>query len=119
VAGIANVIPLTTLLDRIVKNEYVIEVLSNIQTKIQSKTSSKYTLIVKELQARNTELHTYKMKEERSFKVMLRNIQKYTVKVTCGKELQETLTHVFQLELKPLANNKDRYDINYPCCNLK
>jgi len=70
VVEVTNVIPLTALLNRIAKNEYDIKVLSNTQVKIQSKTSIKYASIVKELQARNTDFHTYKMKGERSFKVI-------------------------------------------------
>jgi len=42
-----------TLLDRIAKNKYKIKVLSNIQVRIQSKTSIKYILTVKELQAKH------------------------------------------------------------------
>jgi len=53
VAGIANVTVLTTLLDSIAKNEYNIKILSY-QDRIQSKTSMKYILIIKKLQARNT-----------------------------------------------------------------
>jgi len=68
VTGVADLIPFTILLDRLVKNEYEIKVLSSTQIKIQPKTCIKYiyTLIVKELQARN--IYIYKMKEERSFK---------------------------------------------------
>jgi len=69
VTGVADVIPFTILLDRLVKNEYDIKVLSSTQIKIQPKTCIKYiyTLIVnKELQVRN--IYIYKMKEERGFK---------------------------------------------------
>jgi len=48
-----------------------IKILS-MQVKIQIKTFIKYISIVKELQARNTDFHTYKMKDERSFKVVLK-----------------------------------------------
>jgi hypothetical protein len=64
-----------TLLDRIAKNEYDIKIFSATHMKIQkSKLSIKYISIAKELQARNTDLNIYKMKDERSLKVMLKNI---------------------------------------------
>jgi len=59
--------------ESIAKNEYIKE-LSNTQIRIQPKTSIRYTLIVKELLARNTNFYTYKIKEERSFKVALKTV---------------------------------------------
>jgi len=56
------------LLDRNTKNEYRIKTLTKTEIKIQPKTSIKYILIVKELQARNTDFYIYKIKEERSSK---------------------------------------------------
>lgn len=72
VAGVANISPLTTLLENIAKNEYEIKIINNTQVKIQPKSSEKYSAIVKELQTRNTEFHTYKLKQERSFRVILK-----------------------------------------------
>jgi hypothetical protein len=76
VIGVAN-ITFTTLLEKIPKNEYEIKYSSrvvNTQVEIELKTFVKYTLMIKELYARNTDFHTYKMKDERSFKVVLKNI---------------------------------------------
>lgn len=72
VAGVANISPLTTLFESIAKNEYEIKIMNNTQIKIQSNTSEKYTAIVKELQVRNIEFHTYRQKHERSFRVILK-----------------------------------------------
>jgi len=75
VAGIANVIPFMILKDSIAKNEYNIKVSSNIQMRIHPKISMKYTLIVKELQERNINFHTYERNgKEKSFKVVLKSI---------------------------------------------
>jgi len=46
----------------------------NEQTKIQLKSSIAYVNIVKELKNKNTEFHIYKLKQERSFKVVLKHI---------------------------------------------
>lgn len=72
VVGVTNISPLTTLLDNIAKGEYMIKIINNTQVKIQPGTSEKYTTIIKELKERNTEFHTYKIKQERSFRVILK-----------------------------------------------
>lgn len=51
-----------------------IKVLSMKQMKIQPKSIEAYSIIVKELQKRDTKFHTYKPKHERSFRVVLKNI---------------------------------------------
>jgi len=77
VIGVANVISLTTLLDRVTKNEYNMKILNKVLSQSyssQNPTSTTYTSIVKKLQVRNTDFHIYKMKEERSFKIVLKNV---------------------------------------------
>jgi len=64
----------TSLLDRVAKNENDIKELNNTQSKMQYKISIKCTSIVKELQTRNTDFYTYKMKDEKSFKDLLKNV---------------------------------------------
>jgi len=75
-AEVSNVTPLMILLNRIAKNEYDIKVLNNTQVKIQYKTSIKYTLIIQEykLKKYKQHFHIYKIKEERNFRVVLKNI---------------------------------------------
>jgi len=46
----------------------------NEQTKIQPKSFIAYVNIVKKLKSKNTEFYTYKPKQERSFKVVLKYI---------------------------------------------
>jgi len=75
VTRIANITPLTILLERIANNEYDqnrIKIVNSIQVKIQFKIFIKYILIIKELQVRSTDFHTYKTKEERSDRVVLK-----------------------------------------------
>lgn len=54
---------------KIAKEEYKIKIINKEQVKIQAKNSIAYVKIIKELKNRETEFHTYKPKEERSFKV--------------------------------------------------
>lgn len=71
---ISNIQPLSKLIDKIAKNSYELKVLRNNQVKIQSKSTDIYRLIVKELKERNTKFFTYKVKQDRSFRVVLKNM---------------------------------------------
>lgn len=74
VDGVSNIQLLTQLLKDIAENDYDLKVLSNDQVKIQLKTDIEYTNIIKLLQSRGTEFHTYRSKQERSFTVVIKNI---------------------------------------------
>jgi hypothetical protein len=50
-----------------------VKILYNDQVRIQTTEGSVYPTIVKALMEKNTEFHTYKPKEERSFRVVLKN----------------------------------------------
>jgi hypothetical protein len=54
------------LVEQIAKQQYEIKALTDNQVKVQPKTSECYGTIIKALAERHTELHTYKLKEERS-----------------------------------------------------
>lgn len=72
---VSNMQPLTRLLDDSVKSEYEIKVLKAEEVKIlQPKTTQAYSIIVKELQSKGTESHTYKLKQERNYRVVLKNM---------------------------------------------
>jgi len=69
----------------------------NEQIKIQSRSSIAYVNIVKELKSRNTEFHTYKSKQERSFKVVLKHIYATANLDNIKKEIKElghTVTNI-------------------------
>lgn len=128
VAGVNNITPLTQLLEEIGKNEYERKVLSNDQVKINPKTSEKYSAIVKALTAKNTQFHTHQTKEERSFRVVLRNMHHTTSLEALKMEIEgkgHTVTNIsnirqkitkiplplFYVELIQNHNNKDIYNI--------
>lgn len=75
---VSNIQPLTDLLNKIANGEHLIKVLRNEEVKIQPKTSQAYSTIVKNLQEKGTEFHTYKLKQDRSFRVVLKNIHPST-----------------------------------------
>jgi len=81
---------------------------------------------VKEVENKNTEFHTYKPKQERSFKVVLKHIRATANPDDIKKEIgdlgqtviqymehQDTkrTLHMLYVELEPKSNNKDIYEV--------
>jgi len=62
------------LLNQIANDEFDLKNINTSNFKIQIKSSIAYTNIAKEFKTRNIEFHTYKPKQERSFKVALKHI---------------------------------------------
>uniref|UniRef100_A0A1B0CRN6 Putative nucleic-acid-binding protein from transposon x-element n=1 Tax=Lutzomyia longipalpis TaxID=7200 RepID=A0A1B0CRN6_LUTLO len=120
--------PLTALLNAIAPNGYTVKILSNDQVKLQMQTIEAYRMAIKELQDRNTELHTYQIKKERTFRVVLKNLHHSVDHEELKKELLEqghtvinlfNVRHrvtkkplpMFYVNLAPKENNKDIYSI--------
>ena len=74
ISGVTNIKPLIELLNTIAKDKYLVKTLYNDQVRVQPTESSIYTTIVKALIDQNTEFHTYKPRQDRSFRVVLKNI---------------------------------------------
>lgn len=123
-----NIHPLLALLDESTPNNYEVKVISSNRIKIQPKNAQSFTEIVKQLESKNTEFHTYKPKSERSFKVILRNMHPSVDPEEIKSELKElghTATNVwnmkhsqtkkavpmFVVELVQNSNNKEIYKI--------
>jgi len=82
---------------------------------------------VKELRNRNTEFHTYKPKQERSFKMILKHIHVTTNLDDMKKEIEDLeyrITNIWNIkkqgtkmalhicvEVQPKSNNKHIYDV--------
>lgn len=130
VAGVKNISPLNQLLADIAKNGYETKVINHDQVKIQAKTPENYSIIIKALTDKNTEFHTYQLKEERSFRVILRNVHHSTDIDEIKQEIEQhghivsnicnmrqRITKyplpMFYVELKQQENNKDIYNIEY------
>jgi hypothetical protein len=65
---------LLQLLDQVAPRAYETKVLAQNQVKVQPKTSDAYRTIVKALADKHTEFHTYKPKEERNYRVVLKHM---------------------------------------------
>lgn len=110
VAGVVDINPLMKVLNVIAKESY--------------------DSIVKELKDRNTEFHSYQKKQDRPFKVVLRNMHSSSDQQLLKEEL-ESLGHsimkisnmrhrvsnaplpMFIIDLKPSPNNKKIYDVEF------
>jgi hypothetical protein len=69
-----NISPLIQLLEQMAIQKYEIKALTDNQVKIQPKTSESYRAIIKVLAEKRKEFHMYKFKEERSYRVVLKNM---------------------------------------------
>lgn len=78
VEGVENIIPLKQLLENIAKDKYSIKILRNNQVKIQPLSSEKYLPIMEALKKKGTQGFTYQRKNNRKFKVVLRNMHSTT-----------------------------------------
>lgn len=120
--------PLTELLNECANDNYELKVLQNERVKIQPKTPDAYRIIVKHLENKETEFFTYKLKQERSFKVILKHmhpsmetedireaLEEKDHIVTNIWNIKQRITkkplHMFVVELKPNDNNKTIYDL--------
>lgn len=74
VPDILDIKPLMELLDEVAKNGYNIKMVKQNQVKIQPKAPTNYSAIIEILEQKNTEFHTYQSKQDRSFRVVLRNM---------------------------------------------
>ncbi|KAJ8708360.1 hypothetical protein PYW07_010485 [Mythimna separata] len=133
---VENIQPLISLLNEHVRDNYELKVLKNDQVKIQPKTSEAYRDIVKQLEIKNTEFYTYRPKQDRSFKVVLKNLHASTDLTELSQALLD-LGHecvntwnikqrktkkplpMFIVELKPSDNNKSIYQQKEPTHHKK
>jgi hypothetical protein len=127
ISGVTNIKPLIELLNTLAPNKYLIKTLPQDQLKVQPMESSDYTNIIKALMDRNTEFHTYKPRQDRSFRIVIKNLHPST-DVDIKQALQEEghdVTNIWNLkqrstnkplplhfvDIKPHTTNKDIYKI--------
>lgn len=126
IAGVSNINPLTQLLKEIAGEEFILKALGDEQVKIQPKTGETYTKITKALIQKNTQFHTYQSKQQRCFRVALKNLHPSTDVEEIKNNIQ-LLGHevvrvwnvtqnrtkkplpLFFVDLTPKDNNKDIY----------
>jgi hypothetical protein len=136
IQDITTIPPLLQLLEQVAPRKYETKALAN-KVKVQPITSNSYRAIIKALAVKCTEFHTYKPKEDRSYKVMLKNMH-YSINPADIKTEIEKLGHtvtniwnikqnrnklplsMFLVEFKPAPNNKDIFLVEYlQQCKIK
>ena len=128
ISGVVNIQPLIELLNVIAPNKYLVKTLSNEQVRVELTESSIYTTIIKALMEKQTEFHTYKPRQVRSFRVVIRNLHPSTEIQDIKRALIEKgpeVTNVWNakqrntnrllplhfIDIQPHSNNKEIYQI--------
>lgn len=130
IQDVTTIPPLLLLLEQVAPSAYETKALSQNQVKVQPQSSEAYRAIVHALNEKQTNFHTYKPKEDRNYRVVLKHMH-YSIEPTAIKEEIENLGHkvvsvwnikqartklplpMFFVDLKPAPTNKDIYQIEY------
>lgn len=130
-----NIIPLQALLRCVAPDAHSIKIINSNHVKITSDSKEVYSAIVKALTEKSTKFHTYQLKENRAFRVVLKHVH-HTSDVDEIKESLKLRGHVvrnihnilqrgtknplpmFFVDLEPSSNNKEVYGIDL-LMNLK
>lgn len=78
IEGVEYVQPLTKALDACAAGNYTLKSLNNQQVKVQPNNPESYAAIIKALEEKSTKFHTYQLKQNRTFRVVIRNIHPTT-----------------------------------------
>ncbi|CAG9828444.1 unnamed protein product [Diabrotica balteata] len=107
--------PLQELLQQITPGKYTLKCLANNQIKVQADSSKNYSLIVKSLAEKNTQYHTYQLKQNRGFRVVIRNLHPSTDPDDIKKAL---LVHGHTaLNISNIKQRGTKKDL--PLCNIE
>ncbi|KAI4475989.1 hypothetical protein M0802_014962 [Mischocyttarus mexicanus] len=129
IENVLDIQSLTKCLNNAIKKENYTHKISNNQVRVLPADADSYRIITKTLKSLNACFHTYQLKEERSFRVVLRNIHHYVDLNDLKGELMElgheivnisNIHHratqnplsMFFIDLKPKLNNNMVYNIN-------
>lgn len=128
--GVIDIKPLIDILDSTIKNNYFLKTISHNQIKIQPNNSDAYRKIVQTLNKNSVSFHTYQLKEQRSFRVVIRNLH-HSISLDDLKQEIECKGHkvkniynikqkitkeplpLFILELEQNQNNKTIYNLEF------
>jgi hypothetical protein len=133
VQDVTSIPPLLQLLKQVAAHQYETKALADNHVKVQPATTDSYRTITKALADKQKEFHTYKPKEERFYRVVLKNmhysilladikteIEKFGHQVTNIWNITQYRTKLplsmFFVELKPAPNN---ILVEYLQCKIK
>ncbi|KAL7291604.1 hypothetical protein TKK_0014644 [Trichogramma kaykai] len=89
ISHVQNIKPLQDALNEVAPDRYLIKSLANNQVKVQPKSSLDYLPIITMLKQKDTRFHTYQLKQEKPYRVVLKNVHPSTNTDDIKKELQE------------------------------
>lgn len=131
IPGVGSITALTTCLDKdINRSDYTHKTIdANGQIKIIAKDSDTFRKIIHILNGENAAYHTYQLKENRAYRVVIRSLHPTTPTDEIKKAIEElghqvrnvmNVKHgktkqslpLFFVDLEPKPNNKDIYDVN-------
>lgn len=121
ICNIGNIIP---------KEHFNYKSLRNNQIRLMVNTIDSYRLLVKYLEGRNIGFHTYQLKQERSYRVVLKGLHHSTpiadikAELLCLGHQVRSVTNVYSrltkeplpmffIDLDPKPNNKDIYNVRH------
>lgn len=128
VNDVENIAPLHVLLQSIASDGYDLKVINSNNVKIMANSKVLYSAIIDALTEKQTKFHTYQLKEDRAFRVVLRHVHPTTDTEDIKKEFQ-LIGHsvrnihvviqrgtkkplpMFYVDLEPSSNNKEVYKI--------
>jgi len=130
IPDVLEIQPLIKIINEVAKDGFTFKIIGKNQVKVNPKESTDYTKIIRVLNDKNTSFHTYQLKEERSFRVVIKNIHHTTDLQELKTEIEEKGHKVlniynnkkrgtqeplpmFFVDLQQSDNNKDIYDIKY------
>jgi len=128
VDGVENIKPLSALLDEVAQKDYQMKILNKNEIRITLTTSETYSKVTKALEEKNTQFHTYQLKKDRCFKVVLRGLHPSTDPKEISDSLEilghkvinihnvkqkttRTALPLFYVDIKNNDNNKEIYEI--------
>lgn len=131
IPNVTNVKVMLTSIESVVsKDEYVYKCNNENKVKINSASIDTYRKLVKHLTGLNVKFHTYQIKQERSYRVVIKNMH-YSTDINDLKDAVEDAgfsvrnivnarnfktkmpMSMFFVDLEPNPNNKDIYQIHY------
>lgn len=130
IPGVDKIVPVQTLIEGIAGKEYTLKMLRNNQVKVQVSTEEAFRNVVSELVKQNKICHTFQLKSERKYRVVIRNIHFSTDQLSLKEEI-ESYGHVvanihnarhrltkeplsmFYVDLVQSPNNKKIFEIKY------
>ncbi|GAB0086381.1 hypothetical protein DMENIID0001_004320 [Sergentomyia squamirostris] len=106
VHNVQEITPLTALLETEAKDAYTYKTLRNFTVKIQAQNSDSFRRIHKALKDKKTEMHSYQLKSDKGFRVVLKGLHHST----CGEDIKNALQvlghHVIRINNKRCRQTK-------------